>query len=511
MATTPATPTLLKLPGRLWQRLLAFFSRLQWKLTFAYALSTVVTTVVLSAIGLGLLWYLNFGSNWLPNLIAESLLKIGPALAVYLEQEPPDRAGLDGWLRNVIADNNLVINIPADEGRSDPQIPSNFGPVVLMAMVDRQGRILAQYPAETTPPDTVLRTQIPAGALTNLEAALRGETDPEALAQRTDDRHIFVAVPIFKADQQLLGALFVELIYPIEESEFLWLVLRETILPVGGAMLVIGLIAGSIFGFFIARGLTRRLRNLAGATAAWSKGDFEALIQDSSADELSQLARQLNHMALQLQNLLQTRQELATLEERNRLARDLHDSVKQQIFATAMQVGAARALLPQQPDTAQNHLLEAERLVHEAQQELTTLIRELRPAALEGQGLAAALRHYVTDWARQNKIEAEVRVQGERPLPLVVEQTLFRVAQEALANISRHSAATAAEVHLAYSAGQVNLTIADNGRGFQVNSPNGKGLGLRSMRERVEALGGDLNIQSEPARGTRLTAEVKTG
>lgn len=511
MATTPATPTLLKLPGRLWQRLLAFFSRLQWKLTFAYALSTVVTTVVLSAMGLGLLWYLNFGSNWLPHFIAGSLLKIGPSLATYLEQSPPDRVGLNRWLRNVIADNNLVLNIPADESQSDSEFPSNFGPVVLMAVVDPQGRILAEYPAETTPPDALLRMQISAEALSNLEAALRGETDPGALAQRTADSHIFVAVPILRADQQLLGALFVELTYPVEENEFLWLVLRQTILPVGGAMLVVGLIAGTLFGFIIARGLTRRLHTLAGATDAWSKGDFEVLIQDSSADELSQLARQLNHMALQLQNLLQTRQELATLEERNRLARDLHDSVKQQIFATAMQVGAARALLPQQPDTAQNHLLEAERLVHEAQQELTTLIRELRPAALEGQGLAAALRHYVTDWARQNKIEAEVRVQGERPLPLVVEQTLFRVAQEALANISRHSAATAAEVHLAYSAGQVNLTIADNGRGFPVNSPNGKGLGLRSMRERVEALGGDLNIQSEPARGTRLTAEVKTG
>ncbi|NJN97432.1 MAG: hypothetical protein HC875_26790 [Anaerolineales bacterium] len=85
------------------------------------------------------------------------------------------------------------------------------------------------------------------------------------------------------------------------------------------------------------------------------------------------------------------------------------------------------------------------------------------------------------------------------------------MAQEALANISRHSAATAAEVHLACSAGQVSLTIADNGHGFQLNTTNGKGLGLHSMRERVEALGGDLNIQSEPAQGTRLTAQVRTG
>ena len=72
----------------------------------------------------------------------------------------------------------------------------------------------------------------------------------------------------------------------------------------------------------------------------------------------------------------------------------------------------------------------------------------------------------------------------------MVEQTLFRVAQEALANISRHSGATAAEIHLAYEAQQVTLTIADNGHGFQVGTVNGKGLGLRSMRERVESFGG---------------------
>jgi NarL family two-component system sensor histidine kinase LiaS len=175
-----------------------------------------------------------------------------------------------------------------------------------------------------------------------------------------------------------------------------------------------------------------------------------------------------------------------------------------------MQIGAAQALLPQQPATAQTHLAEAERLAHQAQQELTTLIRELRPAALEGKGLAAALRDYVADWSRQNEIAAEVRVQGERPLPLVVEQTLFRVAQEALANISRHSAATAAEVHLAYEAQQVALTIADNGHGFQTGAVNGKGLGLRSMRERVEALGGHWAIESGPSRGTKIEAHLMT-
>jgi NarL family two-component system sensor histidine kinase LiaS len=213
-------------------------------------------------------------------------------------------------------------------------------------------------------------------------------------------------------------------------------------------------------------------------------------------------------MAEQLQNLLQTRQELATLEERNRLARELHDSVKQQVFATAMQVGAARALLDQHPEASKENLAQAEQLVRQAQQELTTLIRELRPAALEGKGLATALRDCVADWSRQNQIPAEVRVRGERPLPLRLEQALFRVAQEALTNIARHSQATAVELDLVWRQNQVILAIADDGQGFNVLAKDGKGLGLHSMRERIEALGGHLEVKSKTGAGTQVIAQV---
>jgi NarL family two-component system sensor histidine kinase LiaS len=215
-------------------------------------------------------------------------------------------------------------------------------------------------------------------------------------------------------------------------------------------------------------------------------------------------------MAVELQGMIETRQELATLEERNRLARELHDSVKQQVFATAMQVGAARALIDQDPTASKENLAEAEQLVRQAQHELTTLIRELRPAALEGKGLATALRDCVSDWSRQSHIKAEVRVQGERFLPLPLEQALFRVAQEALTNISRHSEAVAVEVDLVWSENEVLLVVSDDGQGFNPTVRDGKGLGLQSMRERVEALGGRLEVTSTPGRGTRVVAQLKT-
>jgi len=231
------------------------------------------------------------------------------------------------------------------------------------------------------------------------------------------------------------------------------------------------------------------------------------VVRDASDDEIGQLARRLNRMAEQLQILLETRRELAIVEERQRLARDLHDAVKQQVFATAMQLGAVQAVIDTDPRAARDILAEAGQLVNQAQQELAILIHELRPAALTDKGLTMALSAAVDDWSRRTRIAAEVRVQGERATPLAVEHALFRVAQEALANVVRHSGATTVDVRLAWDPGGLTLAITDNGRGFDVQRVDGKGLGLSSMRERIEAIGGTLSVGST-SRGTRLEARV---
>jgi NarL family two-component system sensor histidine kinase LiaS len=273
---------------------------------------------------------------------------------------------------------------------------------------------------------------------------------------------------------------------------------------------IFAIVVGAVFGFITARGLTRRLRNLVQAANAWSEGDFTATAQDRSGDELGQLAQQLNRMAEELRNLLHVRQELATVDERNRLARELHDSVKQQLFATAMQVGAARALLERNDPTADERLADAERLAHAAQQELTMIIHELRPAALESKGLAAALRDYVDDWARHSGIAAHVSYQGQRELPLLLEQTLFRVAQEALANVARHSGASRVDIRVQWDPHTVTLTVADNGQGFSMEARPKTGVGLKSMQERLESLGGTFTLASAPEQGTTVTAQLAT-
>lgn len=200
-------------------------------------------------------------------------------------------------------------------------------------------------------------------------------------------------------------------------------------------------------------------------------------------------------------------QELAVVEERNRLARDLHDSVKQQVYAISMQLGAARALLDE-GHQAYNPVTEAERLAQQAGVELTTLIRELRPPGLERKTLDAALQEYLTQWSRQNGIAADLKLNGVLSVGVPGEDTLFRVAQEALANVARHSQARFVRVELAHQGDEIALIIQDDGTGFDMGGVE-KGVGLDSMRERLEAAGGSLEISSQQDQGTKVMARMR--
>ncbi len=231
-------------------------------------------------------------------------------------------------------------------------------------------------------------------------------------------------------------------------------------------------------------------------TYVWAKtlrqSEAARLENEQLLTELRQAQRQLH--------------DLAVAEERNRLARDLHDSVKQQVFATLMQLGAARVLLPHEPQAAQVHVVEAEQLAQQAGAELSLLIHELRPLILSDKGLPEALQAYTRDWSRQTSIQAVIHTRGGRPLPSATEHALLRVAQEALANVARHSYATTVTIDLTYAPNKVTLIITDNGRGFD-HSTTSHGVGLASMRERLERLGGHLQVQSKSGAGTRIFAQ----
>ncbi len=264
---------------------------------------------------------------------------------------------------------------------------------------------------------------------------------------------------------------------------------------------------GTVFGAFFAHGLSNRFKRLSNTIDAWSEGDFSRFIEDTTGDEISQFTQSLNKMAKQLQSLLHRRQEMAVSEERNRLARDLHDSAKQMALAASFQLGTALTLYDRDPQIAKKHLVEADALVDSVRNELTNLVHELRPQPVGGHDFPKIFREYVVDWAHRSGIKLNIDIEGNDELSVETREALFRIAQEALANIARHSSASWADVSLEYETEVVKMSIKDNGHGFD-KSVQHSGLGLYSMRERAEVLGGSFTVESSPEQGTTLAVTL---
>jgi NarL family two-component system sensor histidine kinase LiaS len=228
-------------------------------------------------------------------------------------------------------------------------------------------------------------------------------------------------------------------------------------------------------------------------------------------DDTMRLFSALTHRAsISIANmeLFEQTKDLAVMEERNRLARDLHDSAKQKAFAALAQLGTARGILNGHSNSVSLHLNEAENLVTDVIQELTFLVQEIYPIALQEKGLVTTLREHVFEWENRNDTNIQLITRYDRRLPLDVEQALYRVTQEALANVARHSHARRVDVSLVYNGDSVQLSISDDGCGFDVNVKHG--MGLRSIRERVSSIRGTVQIQSAPGHGTRLLVQVPT-
>jgi two-component system, NarL family, sensor histidine kinase UhpB len=196
-------------------------------------------------------------------------------------------------------------------------------------------------------------------------------------------------------------------------------------------------------------------------------------------------------------------------QERARVARDLHDEVNQSLTGLLLRLEAVREAAPPQLEA---ELEETKALANQAMRELLSLARQLRPTALDDLGLVAATAGQVEQLQR-GEIEASFEAEGEfADLGDDAQLVVYRVAQEALANATRHSAAAAVRVRLRRRDDDVELTVADDGRGFAFDEAEG-GLGIAGMRERALLVGGELTIESRPGHGTtvRLTVPGDSG
>jgi signal transduction histidine kinase len=208
--------------------------------------------------------------------------------------------------------------------------------------------------------------------------------------------------------------------------------------------------------------------------------------------------------------------ELAVLEERNRLAREMHDTLAQGFTGILLQLEAAEQALTQAPAEAAEHLNKARTLARESLQEARRSVWNLRPQALDNRSLEAALREEVRRFNADGGAQASFSVIGDRlPLPGGVDACLLRICQESLSNVRKHAKASNISIVLAFEDGHVRLTVRDDGVGFDSVSMKTtqsiQGLGLTSMEDRVQFLDGTIDILSEPGKGTRVEVRVPTG
>ena len=209
----------------------------------------------------------------------------------------------------------------------------------------------------------------------------------------------------------------------------------------------------------------------------------------------------------------QTMRELAVLEERNRMAREIHDTLAQGFTGIVLQLEAAEQALDGADPEVEGHLDRAKNLARESLQEARRSVWDLLPKSLEEHTLDAAIKEAVDSWADQGREAVSLVLSGyQRELPLEVQTALFRICQESLTNIRRHARATEVKVELRSDSDEACLAVRDNGQGFNLEEvkANGgqEGLGLAGMEQRANILGGILSVQSQAGKGTLVEVKI---
>ena len=338
----------------------------------------------------------------------------------------------------------------------------------------------------------------------------------------------------------------------IEQTEDLALVIAS---EMKRTLLVYGLVALGIAtaaAFLHAHTVVRPIQRLAAAAGRVALGDLESPVAISRGDEIGELAQRFDEMRIRLRDsheesarwaqelehrvrertreldgrnrkldaLNRLRRQLlaktisAQEEERKRLARELHDDSAQTLTAVLMTMQSAEDALPGSPDLARQALGRSRSQLELALREIRKAIVDLRPSALDDLGLASAVRWYADEHLRPLGIEVAFDVGGNGRQPTGAAATaIFRIAQEAVNNVARHSDARKARVGLDFGASGIVATIEDDGHGFdpsalQQPQDDGRGLGLLGMHERAELFGGTVEIESGAGKGTRVRVRV---
>jgi signal transduction histidine kinase len=398
-----------------------------------------------------------------------------------------------------------------------PTAQDGSAPMSMALLTDSQGRIVSSsYPARYPPGGLLGGPRVgplPSGIIAKLHTSPKAYTEQSTVSGAGV---LWAVVPVYPIlpprpdTRSPLGLIYVQVPAaaklpapavgdgPAGRRNF------SAQLGVGLLVLLVALPVGAVFGLLSTRRLLARLRHLAASTAAVAGGDYQRRVPVDGGDEVAGLEAGFNQMAEQLAGAMATERALAGAGERARIARELHDSISQDLFSLRLLAGGLRRTLP--ADSPLYPRVEAmENTVSGTLHEMQALLLELRPVALRETGLLPALDELCRAYRDRLGIAVEADLE---PIELdpSAEPAVLRVVQEALANAVKHARPSRVVLRARGGGdGRVLLSISDDGAGFDpARAAERHGMGLDLMRERAAELGGELRVESTPGQGTTV-------
>lgn len=282
------------------------------------------------------------------------------------------------------------------------------------------------------------------------------------------------------------------------------------------------LVVGAATSHTVTQPFVRRLYGLEEAAVLIAAGRLGHRIEDAGqTDEVARIAQQFNVMATKIEEQVKTlrklaeenralageAEEVAVGHERQRLARELHDSVSQELFALSMLAASAQQLHEQRAESLAETLGQISEIATAAQREMRALLLHLRPAALEGRSFVDAALAFLDAVEERHAIRCTLDVRSSMPLEPAVEEQLFRILQEATANVLKHAEAKEVRVVWETDGAVGKLTILDNGKGIRAVDGAADSLGMKAMKERAVELGGRCDVWRRP-QGTAVEVQI---
>lgn len=277
-------------------------------------------------------------------------------------------------------------------------------------------------------------------------------------------------------------------------------------------------------GFKSSGDMKERLDHFSVLITQFANGNYQSRVYFTENDEIARIGNELNELGEKMQDQVKSLQRMAdekadfaksahkaaVIEERQRLARDLHDSVSQQLFGVTMMAEASIKQFEKDPSLAKEQLEDVVASALQAQTEMRALLLHLRPVHLSGDPLPLGLKKLIAELKQKSALDFNLEIDEAMKLPETMEEHVFRIIQESLSNILRHAEASEVKLKITTRSKELFIHIADNGRGFDVGKDANRktSYGLQTMKERSEELGGTFTVRSIQEEGTYIDIRI---